>query len=505
MSDRVRGGKFSEIRALAKSAKGFINISGISEGRAMPVAALFIQERGGQSLIITSSYSKAKRLAEDLSFFVDQKIYVIPDEEQLFLKYEAKSHGSLEERLKALKALTAGENCVVIAPILGAVKKLAPHRIFAENKASFALGDEKDLEIIKRSLTFMGYERAAYIESKGQYSIRGGIVDVFPADSEYPYRIEFFGSEVDSIRTFDPLTQRSVENLKSVEVYPAEQMVQEENLFRHAAEKLTKAYDTFAKKLTGQQRDRLLQRKGQLLEFIENTANVQLLENYIHYFYDDTEYLWDYMSSDGIVMLEDPDRIREVLEFREKEDKEDFKTILERGEAVPGDFKAFPGKTDLDSLYRKPTVVLFTPFQKQLKGLDRLDASIQISSKQAPIFNGRMDFLETELKGYLKQSYDITIVCSTEDRILNLRNFIEHFDNTGQIKLAQGSLTSGMEYPEERLVYLWDGDIFTTQKHRKPKTGEKRGKPIMSYMKITESGNLSVLSSLSSRKSRKII
>ncbi len=484
MSDRVRGGKFDEIRTLAKSAKGLINISGISEGRAMPVASLIIRERGGQSLIITSSHAKAKRLAEDLSFFVDCKIYVIPDEEQLFLKYEAKSHGSLEERLKALKALLSGESCVVIAPILGAVKKLAPHRIFEQSTVRFALGDEADHEQIKKNLTFMGYERAAYIESKGQYSVRGGIVDVFPADSEYPYRIEFFDRTVDSIRTFDPLTQRSVENLKSVEIYPAEQMVQEENLFQHAADKLAKAYDAYARRLADPQREQLLQRKNQLLEFIEQTANVQLLENYIHYFYEDTEYLWDYMKDGSTVMIEDPDRVREVMEFREKEDREDFKTLLERGEAVPGDFKAFPGKADLESLYKQSPLYLFTPFQKQLKGVDRLDASIQITSKQAPVFNGRMDFLETELKGYLKQNYDISIVCATDERIENIKNFIERFDTSHQIRLAKGSLTSGMEYPEEKIVYLWDGDIFTTQKHRKSKTSEKRGKPIKTFTDI---------------------
>ena len=485
MSDRVRGGKFHEIKTLAKNAKGIVNLSGISEGRAMPVASLIMKERGGQCLIITSSYIKAKRLAQDLSFFVNERIYVIPEEEQLFLQYEAKSHGIMEERLTALKALLSGESCVIIAPVLGAVKKLAPHRIFSENTIRFALGDDTDLEQIKRRLTFMGYERAAYIESKGQYSIRGGIIDVFPADSEYPYRIELFDTEVDSVRAFDPVTQRSVESMKTVEIYPAEQMVQEENLFRHAADKLSRAYENYSKKLEGAQKERLLTRKGRLLEYIENATNIQQLENYIHYFYEDTEYLWNYMQDGGIVMVEDPDRVREVLEFREKEDKEDFKTILERGEAVPGDYKAFPGKVDLEALYKHSPIFLFTPFQKQLKGLDRLDASIQITSKQAPVFNGRMDFLETELKGYLKQGYDITIVCATKERIENLSNFIERFDLSHQIKLSQGSLASGMEYPDEKIVYLWDGDIFTTQKHRKTKSSEKKkGKPIKSFTDI---------------------
>lgn len=484
MSDNVRGGKFNEIKALARLTKGKVNLTGISEGRAMPVASLIINERGGQCIIITSSYSRAKRLAEDLSFFVDHKIYIIPEEEQLFLKYEAKSHGILEERLSALKALLTGESCVVVTSILGAVKKLAPHRIFEGNTARFALGDEVDYDEIKRKFTFMGYERVEFVESKGQYSIRGGIVDIFPADSEYPYRIEFFGTEVDSIRTFDPLTQRSIDNLKTIEVYPAEQMVQEDDLFRRAAEKLEKAYNSHAKKLADPQRMKLLQRKQQLLSFIENTTNIQLLENYIHYFYDDTEYLWDYMNPEGIIMLDDPDRIRVVLELREKEDKEEYKVILERGEAVPKDHKSFPSSADLENLYKQNLIFLFTPFQKQLKGLESLDFNISVSSKQSPVFNGRMDFLETELKGYLKRGYDITIVCSTDERIENLRHFVQHIDLTDKIKLSKGSLTSGIEYPEEKLVYLWDGDIFTTQKHRKQKKSDKKGKPIKTFTDI---------------------
>ncbi|MDD4564519.1 MAG: transcription-repair coupling factor [Eubacteriales bacterium] len=484
MSDKVRGGKFNEIKALARLTEGKVNITGISEGRAMPIASLIINERGGQCIIITSSYSKAKRLAEDLSFFVDNKIFVIPEEEQIFLKYEAKSHGILEERLLALRALLTGESCIVITTILGAVKKLAPHRIFKGNTARFALGDEADYDEIKRKFTFMGYERVAFVESKGQYSIRGGIVDVFPADSEYPYRIEFFGTEVDSIRTLNPLTQRSIDNLKTIDIYPAAQMVQGDDLFRHASEKLEKAYDSHAKKLVNPQRETLLKRKKQLLGFIENTTNIQLLENYIHFFYDEIEYLWDYMDPEGIIMLDDPDRIRMVLELREKEDKEDFKVILKRGEAVPEDHKAFPSKADLEDLYNQNPIFLFTPFQKQLKGLNRLDININVSSKQAPVFNGKMDFLETELKGYLKRAYDITIVCSTDERIENLKHFVRNINLGDRIKLSKGSLTSGVEYPEEKLLYLWDGDIFTTQKHRKQRISEKKGKPIKTFTDI---------------------
>jgi transcription-repair coupling factor (superfamily II helicase) len=310
---------------------------------------------------------------------------------------------------------------------------------------------------------------------------------------------------VDSVRSFDPLTQRSLENLQTVEIYPAEQMVQEENLFRHAAEKLGRAYDSHARRLSGPQRERLLQRKNQLQEFIINTANIQLLENYIHYFYDDTEYLWDYMKPGGVVMLEDPDRIREVLDFREKEDKESFKAILERGEAVPGDIKAFPGRADLDSLYKLPVIFFFTPFQKQLKGVDRLDAGLHIASKQAPVFNGRMDFLETELKGWLKQNYEITIVCATEERIENLKNFVEHLKVPAESSWRKAAFPPAWSFRRKSLSTCGTAislRLRSTGRQRRRKSAGNPSRPlpisereITSSTKTTGSENLSELSS----------
>lgn len=485
MSEKVKGeGNFSEIATLARTATGMVNLSGVSEGRAMPIAARIAEERKCQSLIITSTYSKAKRLAEDLSFFVDQNIYVLPEEEHVLFKYEAKSHEGLEKRLAALKALLTDERCIVIAPVLSAVKKLAPRHIFQTNTLTLSIGEEKELEEIRRKLTFMGYERSVFVELKGQYSIRGGILDIYPVDAPSPFRMEFFDTEIDSIRTFDPFTQRSLENLRRVEIYPAEQMVQEDELFQQAAERLTKAYDAQAKKLKGEPETRLMQRKAQLVDFIESATNIQLLENYIHYFYEEVMYLWDYLSDDGVIMVDDPDRVRETLDLREKEGEEDFHLLLEKGEAVPGDYAIYPGKKDLEKLYQRPVIFLFTPFFKQIKGIRTLDYSMQISSKQAPIFHGKLDFLETELKRYVKQNYQITIVCSTDERVENLSGFVERCGLLSKVRLTKGSLTSGIEFPDERLVYLWDGDIFTTQKQRKPKTEKKKGKPIKSFSDI---------------------
>ncbi|WP_027399908.1 transcription-repair coupling factor [Anaerovorax odorimutans] len=484
MSDKGLENKFKKILSLTKKQKGIINISGISEGRAMPVAAIISKERRSQSLIITSSYSKAKKLAQDLSFFSYDKIYVIPEEEQIFVSYDAKSQGELIERLAAQNALLSGENCIVIAPISGAIKKITPHKIFEESIVKLAIGKEEDLEEIKRKLTFLGYERSSVVDVKGQYSIRGGILDIFTLGAEYPYRVEFFDTEIDSIRTFNLETQRSIENLNSIEVYPAQQVVHDKELYKKAAENIIKGYDNYSKRQKPEQKEKLNNRKQQLVEFISNSTNIQLLENYIHYFYEDLEYIWNYMKSDSIVMIDDPDRVHEALKLRDKELKDDFKILLEKGQVIPKDIEIFLGNEDLSNIYKRGLTFLFTPFQKQLKGIDNLESNIQIQSKQAPVFNGRMDYLETELKRYKKLNYEIFIACSTDERADNMKSFLQHSGLEEDVILKKGSLTSGIEYPEEKLVFIWDGDIFTNQKKRRSKSKRKDSKPIKTFTDI---------------------
>ena len=130
----------------------------------------------------------------------------------------------------------------VIAPVSAAVKKITPHKNFESASLKITLGDDIDPEEVKRTLVKLGYERMELVDTRGQFSIRGGIIDIFTPDSDNPYRVELFDTEVDSIRTFDIDTQRSVENLKFIEVYPAEQMLADKSIFNDAADNLYKEY-----------------------------------------------------------------------------------------------------------------------------------------------------------------------------------------------------------------------------------------------------------------------
>lgn len=469
-----------------------INISGISEGRVAPVGANIAGKNVGPTLVVTSSAIKAKRLGEDLSFFGHKNVYVMPDAGEIFLRYEAKTHHELLDRLKILKAMVMGEDCFVVAPVSAALKKMASADLFKKNIINLNLGDEINLEDIKQKLVSMGYERVPMVDAKGQFSVRGSIIDVFTADAENPYRVELFDIEVDSIRSFDLDTQRASKNLDSIKIFPAELLQNDQEVFDKAARKIDKEYSAYIKRLYNKQEkskeeihkiEQLEKRKNELLEYVENNTNIQLLENYIHYFYEETVYLWDYLPENSIVMIDDPDRVIEALETRVKEFKMDFEVLLETGYVIPKDYQSFSDEKDYFKLYEQPLVYLFTPFQKRIKGDVKLTEIHNVVSKQGPVFNGRMDLLAEALKRYVHENYQITIVCSTDERVENLTEFIERNELTGKITFKKGSITGGMEFPEEKVCYIWDGDIFTNQKQGKTRSqkSKPKGKAIQSF------------------------
>ena len=467
-----------------------INISGISESRTAPVAAYLCRQKD-QSAIIVSTDVRAKRLALDLSFFVkDREIMVLPGEEPFFLRYDAKNHDQMIERLKALKALRTGQPAVVIAPVSAAVKKMAPHGFFEESSVKIRLGEEIDLEKVKTDLVKMGYERMEIVDGRGQFSVRGGIVDVFTPDGAHPYRIELFGTEVDSIRTFDEDTQRSLENLKYIEIYPAEQITASEDIFKKAQEKIRRSYTKAASAAAAGGRpelaDRIEKTRDELTDYIERTANMQLLENYIHYFYEKPEYLWDYMA-DGKVIIDDPDRIYETMELRDREQQEDFQVMLERGQVIGSDAEGLSDTADFMKAFRLPDVAVFTPFPKKVKGADTFDKVYNLQSRQVLTFSGKMNVLESELKTYVKKGYRVTIVCSSCERLSNLQEFTDRIGLEGKIAFARGSLTAGIDFPSEKVCWISENDIFAGRKtgRRKAKYKDK-GQKIQSFSDMRE-------------------
>ena len=190
--------------------------------------------------------------------------------------------------------------------------------------------------------------------------------------------------------------------------------------------------------------------------------------------------------SDGILMIDDPDRIEESLNLRTTELREDFKVLLSRGQAIPRDISCISDENDFRKAYKQPNVAVFTPFPKRVIGADTFEKVYNLQARQMLSFGGKMNVLESELKAYVKKGYRVTIVCASEERLKNLQEFVERIGLDGKIRFEQGSLTSGMEFPSEKVCYICEADIFVTHKTSKRKKFKNKGQKLQSFADMRE-------------------
>lgn len=466
-------------------------VFGVSESRAAYEASEIIKKNKGKFLIITASEGRAREIAEDISYFAGRKVMSIPHEDNFFLGYEARDHEQLMKRLNALHFLRTEENAVVCCPVSAAIKKTVPHEVFEEEKIVLKRGAKQDLGELKEQLTRLGYERLPLVENRGSASIRGDIFDVFTPEAENPYRVEFFDDEIESIRSFDIDTQRSIEQLKEITIGPCEQMISDRDVFSKAQKKIKKEYDAQIERLAdlGDHSDSvraLTKRRDTLIGYIEDMTNIQLLENYVRYFYDEPEYLWDYMQS-GTIIIDDPGRIFEFLDARSKELADDFQTMLDRGEVVPGDEDLLTGKEDLMKVFDSRPVYVFSPFAAKIEGIDEYREIKNVESRQMTSFNGMMDVLEKEIKSYISRGYSVTIAASTKEREKNLKEFLVREDILSGVRVTRGVLSEGADFPEYKICYISDRDIFgETRKDSRRYKKHKEGKPLQDYSDLQE-------------------
>jgi len=480
------GARFKRITDSTKYKNGIINILGLSEGRTAPVLAVIAKESERPVFIITSSFKKAKGLYEDLSFLASEKdICLIPEDEKIFLNYDAKSRGFLEKRLNGVIKVSEGKPCIVIASVSAALRKIMPKQNFVQHIISFTAGDSVSVEDLKKSFAGLGYDKVPAVEIKGQYSIRGDIADIYPYNQEKPIRIEFFDDIVDSIRYFDIETQRSLEPMDEISIYPALELLYSEETGTTAISRIRNAYEKQEKLVTGPSAEKLKQRKNRLIDNIEWNTNNQSLSNYVNYFYRETATLPEYMPDQGILIVEDYVRVIDRIKLYEKEMQEEFSVLLERGEACPEDFEFSTRMTAFNRVItsEKYLSYLINAFAVNLKEVSEVKESISVRTKALPSYAGKMEMFLSDIRGYCKNRFEVSIVCADEERKNNLRNFLERNDTHG-VNISVGSLSAGSEYTDEKLVIISDNDIFPQIKKKKRQTSGKKSKPIKSFVDI---------------------
>ena len=220
--------EFEQIKEKSKTNKGILQVSGCMESQKTHLM-YGLSETAPYRLILAEDERRAREIYEDYRFY-DKKIYSYPAKDLLF--FQADIHGNLliRQRMKVIRALLEEKELTVVTSIDGCMDFLEPLEKIKSQLIHYESDSTIDMDRLKNKLVDLGYERVGQVEMPGQFSIRGGIVDIYCLTEENPWRIELWGDEIDSIRSFDAESQRSLENLEEITIYPAVEHIGESDM-----------------------------------------------------------------------------------------------------------------------------------------------------------------------------------------------------------------------------------------------------------------------------------
>ena len=449
-------------------------------------------------LVITHNEVRAKELVEDLKLY-DHDVMYYPAKDFIF--YSADVHGQaiVKERLKVIKRLLEKEPLTVVTTLDGGMDYCLPFERYQENRIHVAEEEILDLEEFKKNLVAIGYENTGQVQKEGEFSVRGGIIDVFPLTEECPYRIELWGDEVDGIRRIDVESQRSVETVSEIEIYPATEIFLEEERILEGMHRMEEEMQTcvrrFEEEGKKEEASRLRQSVANFRETYEVYHGLVNLESYVSYFTKNVRSFFDYFKGEDVcVYLDEPARCIEKGEAVEYEFRESMVSRLEKGYILPGQMEVLFSLPVLLKKLSELPLLLMTALDMKVKEFNvRHKYNFQIQA--APSYNNNFSLLAKDILRLKKNGYRVLVLSASGTRAERLCQDLQDYEIPafysrdlshellpGEVMISKGTLRKGFEYPNLRFVVMTEGDIFGgVKKKRKKRVKRYEGAAIHSF------------------------
>lgn len=492
--------EYEELKNTLSKEKGIIQVSGCIDAQK-PHLIYSLSEERKKRLIVTFNEQRAREMYDNYRFYDRQAVYY-PAKDVLFYQSDIRGNLLTAERLQAVRAVLEQEQVTVITTFDALMDRIVPLDNVRSGILTYSVGNSMNMEEMKQKLVQMGYERNYQIESAGQFAVRGGILDIFPLTEEVPYRIELWGDEIDSIRSFEVESQRSIENLEEVRIYPACEAVLSEKQIEQGLEKIeqetSRLYETFRKEMKTEEAYRIRKNIDALKEEVTELGRVGSLDSYFSYFLEKTVSFLDYFENDEtLIFLDEPARIAEKGRVVEQEFSESMKHRLEKGYILPGQMEAlYTGQEVLASLEHHRCVAV-TTLDMKVNELE-IKSRFNIQTKTVNPYNRSFELLIKDLQRYKKNKYQVILLSGSRTRASHLAEdlqneglscfYSEDFDHAvqpGEVMIAYGKLKKGFEYPDIKFVVISESDIFGGEKKRKKKRKIYEGEKIQSFTDLS--------------------
>ena len=432
---------YEEIRKNRTKENGMIQISGCVNTQKIHLLS-GIGSGCGYKLVVFSNEEKAKKAYEEYLLF-GEETYLYPARDLLFYYADIKGKTLTNRRLEVLRAIAEKkkeEPVTVITPMDAFLDGIISPDEIQKNRIHITGEDTVDLTKLEQDLTALGYERESQIEAPGQFAVRGGIIDVFPLAEEMPVRIELWGDEIDSIRMFDAKSQRSIENISEITIYPAS----------------------------------------------ENCFGNNGLVSFLKYF----------PENETLLFYDEPHRLQETAETVEAEYTESLKNRADAGMKEEGEeeLRVFQTKDIISEMNRYSGIGLTTLESKC--GLFKVRSVYTVQAKGVNPYNNSFELLTRDLKRLKRNGYRVVLLSGSRTRAKRLAEDLRDYDlssfysedmqrevKPGEIMAAYGYASEGYEYPMLKFVVISESDIFGRKKKKK-KRKKYEGQRIQDFAEL---------------------
>ncbi len=474
--------KFVEIVNRIENKKSPIAISGLNDVGMVSIGTAIHEFTKKPICILTYNEIQAKKIYEDIKYFTDNIVF-FPKKDVVTYDYVAESKENLYERIEVLNKIKSKRGLMVVTTIEASMQKLPKKEILFKNELKFKVGEEYNLEDVKKNLVDLGYARYDLIEGRGQFSVRGDIVDI-AVNNKTGIRIEFWGDEIDSIREFNIESQRSIANKNETTIYPANEYVLEQSV------------DLVCKKIREKYKE--YENKNVIEEDIEQIKlgnYISKVDKYFDCFYEKQETILDYLNSNYVLLIDEIGKIEQRSQNIKKDRENLISSLISKEKEVP---EAIFNELDFDDILNILDKKQLVYIEKQ-DSISKIDCEkYKLNYRDVNYYKSEIDNLFTDLKNNLKKDKNIYILIDSKEKAKKLKELLEEKEITCKIeeKLNQtivvkarekivtisiGKLSSGFENYDIGQIVIEANELVSGEKKRRrvTNTAFKEGEKVV--------------------------
>lgn len=454
-------------------------ITGLDGSAKASMIAQLYAEQPRPMLIIEPDEKSLVQLQQDLeNILVDSQIMVLPAEESLAIRYSISSFDQKADRIQVLDFLTSGQSGIVLTSVAGMTQRLTPVSIWQQAQLTLDIGDDIERDEFQQHLIDLGYRHEATVMAPGEYSIRGSIFDIYPLVSEYPVRLDFFDTELDSMRYFDPDTQDSIGNIDQVTITAAQDIIfpikEQQKMLHELQKRLKTTVNVMKDEVAAAQIEKGFTNQ---LELLESGESLKYAPAYLQIYDPEETTLIDYLAANGVVIVSEFANIAQRQLILAEENQFWIEQEIAKGLLLP--------KIQINHAVEeiianaKQKLIYFSVIQRGLQN-KQFQSLHNFQYRNMTQFFNQMPLVAEEFRHNLNQKTMTQVFISSQREIDHLLEIMEEHEVrpvviqdddqplAGAINIIKGSLSKGFELPQEKWAVFTESEIFDKMRKVSP-------------------------------------